>query len=403
MASIQYSYSACDPLGNVQNGQLSADSEQEVLAILQAKNLVPLQIDPAEAEDGGSLFARSGISSDDVVDFTNGLCTLVEAKVPLDRALSLLENLTEKQSVKEMINNLRREVKDGKTLADALKTYPQVFSKMYINMVHAGEEGGILEQLLPRLQQFLQSANEAKRTIISSMIYPMILAVVGILSVILLLIFVVPQFASMFTDMGTAIPDSAAFLLHLSHWLKNYGWSLLFIPPALWYSWRQLDNSPESRLQRDTFLLKLPLLGTLLLQAESSRFCRTLGALLHAGIPLLRALNIVRGVMDNQLLNNNLKKVEESVRSGIGLGQALHNAGGFPLLLSQLVIVGEESGRTNSILEKLAESFDVHVKQQTTRLVSLLEPMLILFLGIMVGSIVIIMLSAIFSINDVQY
>ena len=235
------------------------------------------------------------------------------------------------------------------------------------------------------------------------MIYPMILGVVGILSVILLLVFVVPQFAGMFEDMGSAIPPSAAFLLDMSDWLKAYGWTLLFIPPLIWYSWKQLDSTPESRLQRDTFLLKLPWLGSLLLQAESSRFCRTLGALMTAGIPLLRALHIVRGVMDNQLLNNNLKKVEESVRSGIGLGKSLQETGGFPLLLSQLVIVGEESGRTNSILDKLAESFDIHVKQQTTRLVSMLEPVMILLLGMMVGSIVVIMLSAIFSINDVQY
>jgi general secretion pathway protein F len=396
-----YTYQACDFEGKIQTGQLNAETEQEVVSILQARQLIPIKVE-LQADSSTPLLGRQKISNRDIIDFTNGLCTLVEARVPLDRALTLLEGLTDRPVVQQLISDLRREVKEGKSLADALQTRPDIFSRMYINMVHAGEEGGILEQLLPKVARFLDDADAAKRTIISSMIYPLILLITGILSVIMLLVFVVPQFAALFEDMGSRIPASAAFLLALSHWLKAYGWSLLFIPFGIWYGWRYISTTPELRLQRDQFLLSSPVLGLLLLQAESSRFCRTLGALLGAGIPLLKGLYIVRGVLENQVLSNALQEIEENVRSGTSLGKALSNQGVFPTLLAQLVIVGEESGRTSHILEKLAENFDVQVKQKTSQLVALLEPLLILGLGIIVGAVVIVMLSAIFSINDIK-
>ena len=331
-----------------------------------------------------------------------GLTTLVEAKIPIDRALGLLEGITSKASLQQLIADLRTQVKEGKSLADALQSHPKTFSRMYINMVHAGEEGGILEKLLPKLANFLASADEAKRTVISSMIYPMILLLVGVLSVGMLMIFVVPQFAQMFEDMGTEMSDSVAFLLGASQWLQSYGWTLLGLPVIAWLGWKQLDSTSELRFQRDKFLLSLPLFGNLLLDAESSRFCRTLGSLLGAGIPLLKALHIARGVMENEVVDKSLAQVEEAVRSGASLGKSLINTATFPTLLAQLVVVGEESGRTADILEKLAETFDGNVRQQTARLVALAEPLLILILGVVVGAIVIVMLSAIFSITNVQ-
>jgi len=371
MAIHQYKYKACDASGKTEEGQLNAESEQEVLATLQNRQMIPLKIEQ-QAENTG-LFTRQSISNRDVIDFTNGLCTLIEARVPLDRALGLLEGITEKQVVQKLIEDLRRDVKEGKSLADALQTRPKTFSRMYVNMIHAGEEGGILEHLLPKLADFLATADDAKRNIISSLIYPLILLIVGILSVVLLMIFVVPSFATLFEDMGSNMPSSAAFMLGLSDWLTNYGWSLLFIPLLLWYGWRQLDVTPQRRLQRDQAMLSV------------------------------KGLHIVRGVMDNQVLANSLAQVEEAVRGGISLGKALVNEGKFPVLLAQLVIVGEETGRTGTILEKLAETFDSSVKEQTSRLVALLEPLLILTLGVIVGAIVITMLSAIFSINQMKY
>jgi general secretion pathway protein F len=389
LAIHQYKFQACDISGKTQTGQIGAESEQEVVITLQNRQLIPLKIEQTTENSG--LFQHRSVSKRDVIDFTNGLCTLVEAHVPMDRALSLLEGLTAKPQTQQLIADLRQDVKEGKSLADALQSHPEIFSRMYVNMVHAGEEGGILDQLLPKLANFLAMADEAKRTIISSLIYPAILLITGIGSVVLLMVFVVPQFASLFKDMGSNMPPSAAFLLGLSHWLKVYGWTLLVLPALLWYGWRQLDTTPELRLRRDHFKLSLPMFGDLLLQAESSRFCRTLGALLGAGIPLLKGLHIVRGVIENQALADSLAQVEEEVRGGTSLGKALTNVHQFPVLLSQLVIVGEESGRTAIILDKLAETFDGYVKQQTGRLVALAEPLLILILGVVVGAVVIVM------------
>jgi len=400
LAIHQYTYQACDIEGNLKNGQLSAESEQEVVIILQNQQLIPLKVE--QQAESSQLFQPS-IKNRDVIDFTNGLCTLIEAHVPLDRALGLLEGITEKQIVQQLVEDLRRDVKEGKSLADALRTRPDIFSHMYVNMVHAGEEGGILDQLLPKLADFLTAAEEAKRTILSSMIYPIILGVVGFLSVLLLMVFVVPSFATLFEDMGSNIPPSAAFLLGLSDWLRSYGWTLVGVPVVLWYGWRKLDATAERRLQRDEFMLSMPLFGQLILRSETSRFCRTLGALLGAGIPLLKALSIAKGVMENQSLVNSLVKIEDAVRGGTSLGKALVNDGKFPVLLAQLMIVGEEAGRTAPILNQLAETFDGYVKEQTSRLVAFLEPMLILVLGVVVGAIVITMLSAIFSINDMNF
>jgi len=398
LAMHQYTYQACDVEGKLKTGQVSVENEQEVVIILQNKQLIPLKIEQ-QAEKSRAIMQQT-IKNSDVIDFTNGLCTLVEAQVPLDRALGLLGGITEKPIVKELVEDLRRDVKEGKTLADALRARPDIFSHMYVNMVHAGEEGGILDQLLPKLANFLAAAEEAKRAILSSLIYPIILGVVGLLSVILLMVFVVPSFATLFEDMGSNIPPSAAFLLGLSDWLRSYGWTLLGVPVVLWYGWRQLDATPQRRLQRDEMMLSIPLFGQLILKSESSRFCRTLGALLGAGIPLLKALNISKGVMESQSLVSSLIKIEEAVRGGTSLGKALVNDGKFPVLLAQLVIVGEEAGRTAPILNQLAETFDGYVKDQTSRLVAFLEPMLILVLGVVVGAIVVTMLSAIFSINE---
>ncbi|MCK5718451.1 MAG: type II secretion system F family protein [Thiomargarita sp.] len=400
MAIHQYIYQASNKQGEIIEGQIGAETQQEVVATLQNQQLIPLKVQ--QQAENKSLFTKQTISNQDVINFTDGLCTLIEAQIPLDKTLGLLEGTTKKPAVQEMIEDLRRDIKEGKSLADALRVRPDIFSNMYINMIHAGEEGGILDQLLPKLTDFLSSAEATKRGILASLIYPIVLGIVGFSSVLLLLVFVVPSFATLFEDMGSNIPPSAAFLLGLSAWLKTYGWTLLFIPIIIIIAWKRLDTTPQKQWQRDNFLLSLPILGDLILQAESSRFCRTLGALLNAGIPLLKGLHISKGVLDNQVLSASLAQIEEAVRGGASLGRALINDGRFPILLSQLVVVGEESGRTAKILDKLAETFDGYVKQQTTKLVALLEPLLILILGVIVGAIVITMLSAIFSINQIN-
>jgi len=227
--------------------------------------------------------------------------------------------------------------------------------------------------------------------------------ITGVISVMLLLVFVVPQFAAMFEDAGTEIPPSAQFLLSLSAFIQSYGFLFILLIAGLILFWKSLDREPATRLRRDKFLLTLPLLGNLILFRDCAVFSRTLGALLGAGIPLIRALRVAREVIGNQLLTNNLLQVEEDVRGGAGLGISLEKTNQFPTLLHQLVTVGEESGRTGEILLKTAATFDNYVRNQMSALVSALQPALIIFLAIAVGGITITMLSAVFSMNAVEF
>jgi len=401
MSAVYYKYQAFDAQGKMQSGQLNAETEKDALRILRGKNLTPVKIQESKQDAEG--VRRKKITNADLLDFTNGLCTLVEARVPIDKALRLLDGITESLAMKELVLYLLRDIKEGKSLADAMENHPAVFSKMYINIIRAGEEGGILHDLLPDLADFLDTSAKTRQAIVSAMIYPTVLLATGIISVFLLLVFVVPQFAAMFEDAGTEIPPSAAFLLNFSVFIQSYGYLFIAFIVLLVFFWRRLDKDPSSKLQKDNFLLSLPLIGKLILYKECAAFSRTLGALLGAGIPLIRGLRVSREVIINTVLSKNLTDVEEDVRGGAGLGISIEKTGAFPTLLHQLIAVGEESGRTSEILLKSANTFDNFVRNQMSAIVSALQPALIIFLAIAVGGITITMLSAVFSMNAVEF
>ena len=396
-----FKYQAFDNQGEIQAGQVNAESEREAIRILKGKNLTPIKI--KESKKNVESIRRKKVTNSDLLDFTNGLCTLVEARVPLDKALRLLDGITESPAMKALVLNLLGDVKEGKSLANAMEAHPAVFSKMYINIIRAGEEGGILHELLPDLTEFLQTSAQTRQAIVSAMIYPIVLLATGVISVFLLLVFVVPQFAAMFEDAGSDIPPSAAFLLNLSDFLQSYGLFLFITFILLIIIWQRLDNNYRSKLKKDKFLLSVPLMGTLILYKESAIFSRTLGALLGAGIPLIRSLRVSKEVVLNSFIVKHLDDVEEDVRGGTGLGLSLEKTGIFPTLLHQLVAVGEESGRTSSILIQSANTFDNLVRNQMSSIVSALQPALIIFLAIAVGGITITMLSAVFSMNAVEF
>ena len=396
-----FKYRAFDTQGKIQVGQVNAESEREAIRALKKRNLTPIKIGKSKKTNEGSL--RRKISNNDLLDFTNGLCTLVEARVPIDRALRLLDGITDSTAMKNLVLNLLGDVKEGKSLASAMEAHPTVFSKMYVNIIRAGEEGGILHELLPDLAEFLETSAKTRQAIISAMIYPAVLLITGIISVVLLLVFVVPQFSAMFEDSGSEVPPSALFLLNVSDFIQNYGLFMSLGVILAFVFWKRLDKEHRSKLQKDKFLLSLPLIGALILYKESAIFSRTLGALLGAGIPLIRGLRVSKEVILNSFLVKHLDQVEEDVRGGAGLGLSLEKTGAFPILLHQLIAVGEESGRTSSILLKTADTFDNFVRNQMSAIVSALQPALIIFLAIAVGGITITMLSAVFSMNTVEF
>ena len=401
MVTLYFKYQAFDQSGRLETGQVNAESEQAVVRLLQGRQLTPVKIQRTRPEQE----RRRGrkIAHNELLEFTNGLCTLVEARVPIDKALRLLNGITEAVAMRQLVAQLLRDVKEGKSLAEAMELHPRVFGKMYVNIVRAGEEGGILHQLLPDLAEFLDTSARTRQAVLSAMVYPVVLLITGSLSVVLLLVFVVPRFAIMFEDAGTGIPASAAFLLALSEFMQHYSYLFLVAAGLAVWGWHRLDHDPATRLRKDDFLLQVPVLGNLILYRECAVFARTLGALLGAGIPLIRALRIAREVIGNSRLHRHLLAVEDAVRGGAGLGISLEKTGQFPTLLHQLVGVGEESGRTADILLKSAVTFDNHVRNRLSALVAALQPALIIFLAIAVGGITITMLSAVFSMNSVDF
>ncbi len=399
MNLYHFEYEAYDLHGNLESGKINAGSEQETVSLLKNKNLTPIKIKQIKTS---SQYLKKGLllSNQELIDFTEGLTTLIEAQVPIDKALTLLQGLSDSEKVQHLIESMRRRVKDGSSLSQAMEENQAIFSTMYTSIIRAGEEGGILSELLPTLKQFLMDAEETKRQIIGAMIYPSVLFFVGILSVILMIAFVVPQFEGLFSDSGVNTPASAAFLFTLSHWLKHYFWVLLLLPILIVYYWQWWGRESERKKTRDAFLLSLPIMGKLLLYRDATNFCRTLGALLSAGISLIRCLSITRGVLENTKLSSQLIAVEDSVKSGHSLGLALNQHTDFPSIMPKLVSVGEETGRTAQIFNQLAKTFNHSVKSRLEKILALIEPLLILVLGVLVGGIVIVMLLAVFSMND---
>ena len=383
----------------LEKGTVHAASQNEVILLLRSRSLVPVRV--TETSNRAPLFRRQQVSRQEVMEFTEGLTTLIAADVPIDRALYMLRSISKKESMRYLVDTLRRQVKEGKGLAEAMMLFANVFPRMYIYMIQAGEENGILPDLLPRLERLLNEEEETRNKVISSLIYPVILAVVGLLSVIMLLTFVVPKFAIVFQDTGAALPPSTAFLLGLSSVVRKYGWLLPILPAAVFFILRTINRSEELRERRDLLLLRLPVAGLIIIQKNCAGFSRTMGALLNAGVPLARALTTTRSILDNVVLRREVEEIEEMVRKGASLARAFAGQEYFPDIMAELIAVGEESGKTADIFFKLAETFDKNVKKQTERLVAMLEPAMILLLGLIIGGIVVIMLSSVMSMNDI--
>jgi len=406
-----YSYKAADSSGKIVTGVLEADEEKKVVAELQTLGLIPIRIALTKgngnrlglnvSEQFLSLF--HGVSSKDVMVFTQDLATLLEAGLPVDRALSLLIESAEKERFKMVVNDILKTVQGGGYLSDAMAKHPKAFTSFYVSMVRAGEAGGVLEAVLSRLGEFLESAQELKDYIKSAMVYPAFLVGVGGLSIIVLLTFVIPKFSVIFSDMGQAIPLSTQFLLGISHLLQSYWWAIIAVLGAGYFFLKKYLNTPVGRLKFDRKKMKFPVVGDLIKKIEVARFARTLGTLTKSGVPILQALLLVKDIMENKVISAAMENVYERVKEGDRLSKPLRDTGIFPPLAIQMITVGEETGRLDRMLLRVAESYEKMVRNTVKRLISLLEPAMILLMGLVVGFVVISMLMAVFSMNEMPF
>jgi len=404
-----FTYKATDSTGKIINGTLEATETRDAVAKLQDMGYIPIKIAPAngrrwlDADLLKTLSLLQRVSTRDVVNFTQDLSTLLGAGLPVDRALALLIDVQENEKFRGVIGDILKTVQGGSYLSDALGKHPRVFSTFYVNMVRAGEAGSVLDSVLDRLSIFLENAEELRDYIRASMVYPLFLVFVGGISIIVLLTFVVPKFSLIFSDMGQAIPTTARFLLGLSDILRNYWFILLGGLGGLYYFFRRYAQTPAGRLKMDQYKLRLPVSGDFVRKVETARFARTLGTLTNSGVPILQALKLVTGIIGNQVIARSMANVYDRVKEGERLSKPLGDMGVFPSLAIQIITVGEETGKLDEMLLRVAENYEKIVKNMVKKFVSLLEPTMILAMGLIVGFIVISMLMAIFSMNEMPF
>ena len=402
----QFLYKAATLDGQTVEGFMDGKDEENIVQNLHQLGYIPIRIISTQ-EKGPSLrlssFLPKRVGVKNLLTFTQELSTLISAGLPLDRSLSILGSLTENERLGETVKDVLKRIEGGNSLAEALGNHPRIFPKLYVNMVKAGETGGFLEVILSRLAQYLQSTKEIRDYLISVMIYPLILTIVSGVSIAILVTFVIPRFAKIFSDMGQAIPLSTQIMLSISHSVINYWWIGLGIIAMLYLGLKIYKQDEERLLSWDKFKLRWVAVGDLIKKVEVARFSRTLGTLLQSGVSILPALNLVKEISQNRVISRSIAHVHDRLREGKAISKSLEEAEVFPPLAVHMIGVGEETGKLDEMLVKVAETYEENVRNSVKRFVSLLEPLIILIMGAVVGFIVISMLLAIFSINEIPF
>jgi general secretion pathway protein F len=398
-------YKAVNAQGRFAEGRMDAADKRGVVSQLETMGLIPVTV---EEPVGSRPSAFSGlhlrrISRRDILFFTEELSTLVHAGLPLDRTLSIIAETVQKPALRAVVENVLRQIKGGKSLAEAMAAHPKCFSRLYVNMIRAGEAGGVLDPILARLVEFERAADELRGYLISSLIYPCLLASVGLGSIGILLWFVIPKFGAIFTDAGAAIPAGTLFLLWLSEATRDYWWAVLLGIAGSIVALRFWINSPSGSRTWDMLTLRTPLLGSTLLKIEVARFARTLGTLTASAVPLISSVRIVQQVVRNQIVAEAISKIADGAKRGEGVAKPMRAAGVFPDLAVHLVEVGEETGRIDTMLLQIADAYEKDVRTSVKALTSVFEPAIILVMGVIVGAVVLSMLMAIFSINEIGF
>lgn len=394
-----FSYRATTREGTIVEGVVDAADERAAVEKLRNTGVIPLKI--AAPREGIKRKFTLKSSKGDLLTFTTELSALLGAGLPLDRSLNILSDISESKEMKGIIHSILKSIREGSAFSDALLRHPRVFPKIYVNMIRAGEAGGVLDVVLDKLNEFLETSKELKEHIFSAMIYPTILSATGGISIIILLTYVLPKFSVIFAELGSALPLPTQIVLAFSNFLKTFWWGALLLAMGAWFILRSYVKSPAGRYKWDSFKLKL--LGEVITKIETARFSRTLGTLLKSGVPLLQALNNSKDVVSNQVIASAIDRVSKGAKEGKGIAVPLSDAGVFPPLALSMIKVGEETGQLDTMLMKVASTYEKGLRLAVKRFVSFLEPAMILGMGLIIGFIVVSMLMAIFSITELPF
>jgi len=383
--------------GRKLKGEIDAANESIALNQLKKRNFTVKKLKPKPKDIFENVsFLKPKVTKKDIVIFTRQFSTMIDAGLPLVQGLSILGEQSENPTFKGILKEITKDVEGGSTLAEAMKKHPKVFDSLFVNLVAAGEVGGILDTILRRLSEYIEKAEKLKSQIKGAMTYPIVVVAIAIIVIAVILIFVIPVFEDMFASFGSALPAPTQIVVDMSRFLKgNIHWVILALI-ALAFGFKKYRDSEGGRKMTDTIALQLPVFGMMLKKVAVARFTRTLGTMISSGVPILDALDIVARTSGNVVLEEIIYEVRSSIAEGQTIAEPLSENDVFPGMVVQMISVGEATGALDSMLEKIADFYDDEVDQAVDALTSMLEPLLMLFLGGSIGGLVVAMYLPIF-------
>jgi type IV pilus assembly protein PilC len=406
-----FSYVAVNTSGQEVKAEVEADSAEEAVKKIRSQGYFPKTVKekaakkaPKKKGKGGGdegagpvvtkrkmPFAIGGVSGKQLVGFTRQLATLQDAGLPILRSLQILEQQQKPGLLKAIVGGVADEVEGGGSLSEAMAKFPKAFDKLYVNMINAGEAGGVLDIILNRLADFMEKAAKLKKKVIGAMIYPAVVITIAVAIVSMIMIFVIPKFRDIFRDFGLELPGATQVLLTISYFFaEQYGWAyMLALPVFLWLGTKLIRMSEGGRYFFDLCVLKVPILGAIVGKSSVARFTRTLGTLISAGVPILDAINITKETSGNEVYARALSKVHDAIREGESMAEPLRQTKVVDSIVVNMVDVGEETGDLDKMLMKVADNYDSDVDVLVSSLISILEPVMVVVLGVIVGFIVI--------------
>jgi len=396
-----FNYTARTLTGELQSGSIDLPSENDVVAHLRKNRMIVVKVQQAPKQLGFSF--GGGVTTRDIVIFTRQFATMINSGLPLVQALDILSEQTESKSLKEVTKAVVYDVESGQTLADALRKHPKAFSDLYVNMVAAGEAGGILDTILLRLAVFMEKNDALVRRVKGAMIYPAVIFSVAGICVVVLLIFVIPVFANMFASAGGVLPLPTRVVMGMSSVLIHWWWALGGGGAAIYFGTKRYYATPGGRLNLDKLMLAMPVLGDVLRKSAVSRFTRTLGTLIASGVSILDGLEITAKTAGNRVIHDAVMESRNSIAGGETIAAPLQKSKVFPPMVISMIAVGEQTGGLDEMLSKIADFYDEEVDAAVANLLAAMEPVMIVFLGGVVGGMIIAMYLPIFNmINLVQ-
>ncbi len=404
-----FEYKALNPKGKKKAGILDADSETMARQKLRQQALFPIRLHRIESDKSSkqtgmkhlalqNFFSR--VKSADIAMVTRLLSTLLSAGFPLVKAVDSVAGQVKSRSLHRILSGVKDNIEQGSNFADALSLYPGVFSSIYTNMVAAGESSGTLEIVLERLADFAEKHEETQKKIWASLSYPIIMSAIGFLVIVILMAYIVPGIVGIFSDMNQALPMPTKILITVSDFFISFWWAVLAFPVLLMGMMYAIRQTKKGVLITDKILMSFPIAGSLIQKLVTARFSRTLGSLLATGVPMLTALKIARNVAGNQVISNLIQEAAEKVEKGGELGSALEGSPYFPSLAVQMIKVGEKSGQIEKMLDKSADLYEKDVQSSITAATALIEPLIILIMGVVVGLIIMAVCLPIVEINQ---